>query len=424
MNGGGDGGTYSSLWMPDPAQLRELRDILTLKEDPANSLDDLAQQVHQEKPDLVVLDLRLCGSAEFATPPAKSTGMELARRLRVLAPFLPILLFTASNKAETLLISKSYDVDEYWLKPGLGEHRGLGSREVDITSLADKIERLLGPDYCWLQRMAQELSIIKTATAQAWWWERDIQWPNPVRPDGKAINGLQPAVIAAIKQQPSLPEIRTSVIELLRPILESFRIALRLEQRDSSVPAPLAPHLLRAGVFNQIGKIVELIHGFTDRSAVPDEFQKAGTVGGRKDVKDDCFVFFRQDWLAFRLFSQRNEWSHVRLIDQANVFAPLNKRNVKAPSKADVVNAMSDLVAWLTVPRLKPRRTEVAGPDGERFRLSPGDSLAPEVRSWTRLSSRAAASASFRACLVGRLEYGPFVVKSQELLQCFHQKKK
>jgi len=411
VNGPNEHGNCS-IWRPDPAKIRSLREVLISKTSPENLLHAISAEVRDQKPDFVILDLRLGGSAEFATPPALSTGMQLASILRASDPFLPVLLFTASNKAETLSIGNSYNIDEYWMKPGLGEHRGLGSRHADVISLAGKIEHLLGPDYRWLQRLWMELSNIETAS-ETWWWEKGIVWPAPVRADGRQINRIDRRIIGAITSQPPGKGTKVAVIELLRPMLESLRIALRLEHRNVGEPAAPTPYLLRAGVFNQIGKVIELIHGFTEGGAVPDEFRKAGTVGGRKDAKDDCFVFFRQDWWAFRLFSQRNEWSHVRMIDQTNVFASASKTKVRGPSNDDVFNAISDLVAWLTLPRVEPQPKQVAANKSGRFRLSPQDRLASGT--WTKVTSRAATSRDFQNCMADRQEYQQLITKAEDL---------
>jgi len=87
-------------------------------------LKELSGWILQQDPALLILDLRLLGSQESNQNPNQSSGMNLAREVRRSNRCLPILLFTASNKAETILISRSLDIDSYWMKPGLGEHRG------------------------------------------------------------------------------------------------------------------------------------------------------------------------------------------------------------------------------------------------------------------------------------------------------------
>lgn len=421
LNQPGADGANCILWTPDPATLVGLRRALTSKDRHAALIKELAAQIREQKPDLVILDLRLCGSAEFTAPPAQSSGMELARVLRASELFLPILLFTASNKAETLQISHSHNIDEYWMKPGLGEHRGLGSREADITSLANKIEYLVGADYAWLQRMALDLSAINAAAPDTWWWERSIKWPNPARNDRRPISKLADPIRQAIMSQPARVDVRIAVVELLLPMIDAFRISLRLERRDSNEAEPPTPELLRAGIFNQLGKLVELIHGFTDGSGIPEEFQSAGTVGGRKDTEDNAFVFFRRDWCAFRFFAQRNEWSHVRMIDQNNPFAVIVSKKVSGPSKENTVAAMSDAMAWLTVPRVDAVPQEVIGRDDQRFQLSLGDWLPAGQRDWTRLTSRAAAARAFRECMSRRPEYEPLIAKADDLKKSYRK---
>lgn len=300
-------------------------------------IKEIARTINGENPQLLILDLRLRGNSEADQPPNKASGMDLARAVRSSNRYLPILLFTASNKAETLTVSGSLDIDNYWMKPGLGEHRSMRSREEDLFDLVKKLTVLLGDDYGWLQRISNAVDDIRAAKVGFHWWERKVRWPSPAR---------QPDV------QKGDSKRRTEVLEYLDSILYTVRMILKLQAASTVYLSPkIAPKSLDArlcaGLFNQIGQVVELVHDASDKKTDPagGKFAKAGNgrIGGYKDDDKGLYVFRRQDWWAFYLFAWRNKLSHPGSTTDLN----------------EVKYAASDLVAWLT---LAPPGIETAIP--------------------------------------------------------------
>lgn len=305
----------------------------------------LANTINQQRPDLLILDLRLLGNGEAQRSPYEASGMDLARAVRSSNRYLPILLFTASNKAETLAVSGSLDIDGYWMKPGLGEHRGLASREEDLLDLLDKLTILLGDDYAWLQRISGAVERIR-ASKGAHWWEMDVNWPTPVG-----------------SPQPDLQRIDTDrhqeVLEYLESILYTARMILKLQAttvtqshigNNSGLSLPIVPDSvsgrLCTSLLNQIGQVVELIHNASDWKTDPIPGilgGKAGNdrMGGFWDYQSRVYVFRRRDWWAFYLFAWRNKFSHPGAVADFH----------------DLKRAASDLIAWLISPRVEVKPT-------------------------------------------------------------------
>lgn len=312
----------------------------------------VAQWIHKQSPHLLILDLRLRGSKESVATPHDASGMALARQLRIIEPYLPIILFTASNKAETLAIAYEQELDDYWMKPGLGEHRGLATPSDDLAALVSKLTKHLSPDYAFLRKIAEAIHKIEASTS-LFWWEMEIQWPLAVDGDRVPI----PNQRLGLSKQLARPALRKAVLSILKPIVHELRLCLRVEhqvndQATSSVS--LALGMQRASVFNQIGKLIELIHGFfptaDPKTSLPDDLWTSGTIGGYGywDYKAEKWeVFFRRcDWWAYQIFAGRNRWSHVQY----------RGAQLVGPTKEQLHCALSDLFAWLIGTRAENKK--------------------------------------------------------------------
>ena len=396
------------------------------------SVKELARWVNRQRPALLILDLRLLGAREAYQDPHEASGMDLAREVRRRNPYLPILLFTASNKAETLLISRSLDVDDYWMKPGLGEHRGLRSREDDLIALAAKLDALLGEDYSWLQRVAGELRAIEKRR-DAHWWEQTVQWPGP------EYQGASPTLDT---QHPD-KDIRKQVLSLLHPILYTTRIIFRLNEMFGQpargaakvgssryIPPESLVKTFRDALFNQVGQLIELVHDLSR----DDPFgcrTSNGILGGYFDGAKASFVFRRRDWWAFRLFAFRNQHTH-------------RSDGGSSATDNDVKTAISDLFAWLTIARIQVQplpgdpAKEIANAMAATPKLIWRKGRLPEVYPVLRLDvgdptgvitaknsevelarcgNELAVDSRFRDQFAMRPEFGPLVEKSWALLR-------
>jgi CheY-like chemotaxis protein len=321
-------------------------------------VDALAQWVNSNEPALLILDLRLLGSRESLAEPDDASGMDLARAVRSSNRYVPILLFTASNKAETLLISQSLDIDDYWMKPGMGEHRGLGAHEADLVALTRKLTTLLGEDYSWLQRVGREIVATRRSLKQHW-WERTVRWPGP-----SEIHPPQPDI------QVPAPNVRDEVLRYIDSILYTARLIHRMRNAKNALTRSLAAgtppdalpdsvcERLCAALFNHIGQVIELVHDVSDKASDPFGSKSGNArIGG---YFDSVFVFRRGDWWAFYLFAWRNNFSHPGAIAHFQ----------------DVKRAVSDLVAWLTCGRIQGRLLTRAHRDAIAARM-----LATPLRS-------------------------------------------
>jgi CheY-like chemotaxis protein len=320
---------------PDPSQL-VLADKIRKPDEYNKQVADLAEWVKLTDASLLVLDLRLLGSRESDVDPNEASGMDLARAVRALNPHLPILLFTASNKAQTLLVSQSLEVDDYWMKPGIGEHAALRSREENLIALARKLSALLGEDYAWLQRVGYGAGAIGERRNNPWWWEQTVSWPGPSEDNPGNRRDVQPA----------RPSARKEVLNYVQSILHTARILFKRQTAAAMVRGarnqgrrdPISERLC-ASLFNQVGQVVEMLHAVSDSETDPFKNAKDGNarIGGYYSKAKQAFVFRRCDWWAFHLFALRNKFSH----------------HGEIPTLQDAKSAVSELFAWLMCVRVK-----------------------------------------------------------------------
>ena len=363
-------------------------------------IQNLAQWIVAASPDLLVLDLRLLGRDEAAGNPKSASGMLVARQIRKMAPYLPVLLFTASNKAQTILVSRSLEIDDYWMKPGLGEHRSTLDAGQELEALADKIRVLLDGKYSWLGRVGEKVDEIAGKKDSHWWWEKPFTWPSP-----RQVGEIGPNPIGQDSHLPQA-DCRRHVLNELRAILYTFRVLLRLRGEFGTVPV-LLEATLKSGICNRIGQVVERVHGL-DRKDVfwkQLEFKSTGgngRIGGFRR-KTGVFVFRRRDWWAFRLFALRNRAVHhnpkVQISDQ------------------EIMLAVSDLVAWLAA----AQRSAVKSVDHEGnpagLMMHPEDSTGRGTRMDVCLAPQdPREDAVFRELLIRRPQYQSLTGVSAKIL--------
>jgi CheY-like chemotaxis protein len=250
-------------------------------------------------PRLVVTDLRLKGEDESKNSFENSSGKRLIERLRAKAPALPILLMTASNRADSVQQALRMGVDAYWTKEGIGERSSGDAPERRATDLILLVERLLGDDYNLLRGMDQHLK--KFAR----------QWMSEVAPRPCTII-LQDSSIAdnchpwwkkhkwgkSAATGPILAEtIIDSAEEILGPLrscMEMYREYLRTFTMFQSALESTEDFWLRS-ICVQVGRIVEMVHRFDSLD---------------KQSANSSTIKSRRDWLGLVIYEVRNKAAH------------------------------------------------------------------------------------------------------------------
>jgi CheY-like chemotaxis protein len=281
-----------------------------------NSPEDwqaLADMVLDHKPDLILSDLRLLGNKETRIPVEATSGAKLVERFREMAPGVPILLLTASNKAWTFQEVFRLGVDAYWMKEGIGEHASPNRSIENTAELMRLLSHLLGPDYQLLRKIQQRIDEFERAwtSSRPPWWKNKI-WPMPCPPNEPNPPGT------------STPDPK-ALFPLLRSVARSYREYLRLfvlrygSRHVPGVRFEEAKSFWLQSLVVHVGRIVEAIHGFDDirkkdetrfkanRAAPRKHLTTSGTIGG---YPDGCAQKMRRDWFGQSLYDFRNIAAH------------------------------------------------------------------------------------------------------------------
>lgn len=129
-----------------------------------------------DEPDLVLLDLRMRGSAEANTPVEQTSGAMAASIVREISPGLPIILMTASNKAWTFEAAMKLGIDGYWMKEGIGEHLPPGTSVDNYGKLLRLISTALGEEYQFLREFTNDIRKLSEDISNDIPWWRSYQW--------------------------------------------------------------------------------------------------------------------------------------------------------------------------------------------------------------------------------------------------------
>lgn len=85
----------------------------------------ILDRIQNFQPDCVLLDLRLRPGDEFLKFGEQYTGALVAEKIKDKYVALPVIMFTASNKAENLRVAIRIGCETLWTKEGIDEYKGI-----------------------------------------------------------------------------------------------------------------------------------------------------------------------------------------------------------------------------------------------------------------------------------------------------------
>jgi CheY-like chemotaxis protein len=263
--------------------------------DREKAMSDLATSIVALRPKLVMTDLRLIDDSDSHRSFSKLSGALLIKELRKQAPAIPILLVTASNRADGAQLAKRAGADAYWSKEGIGDRSSPDGAVRHAADLVLLVERLLGDDYDLLRvmdrrlkryrevwgrdkpRLCNQLVLYSDDPYRPWWKEHE--WAG-----GRTPSGTLRVTSVSLNQ----------VLVPLQNLMTMYREYLRTFTMFESAPKSTEDFWVRSMAV-QIGRIVEIVHRF-DQLDVSD--RKSSTIANR------------QDWLGAAIYLVRNEAAH------------------------------------------------------------------------------------------------------------------
>ncbi len=301
---------------------------------PGNNSDDweqVAELILDQKPELVLMDLRLLGSGDAGLPVKETSGGKLIGFLREKAPAVPILLMTASNKAWTLQEAFRLGVDAYWMKEGIGDHATSSTTVRNTSELIRLIRNLLEADYQLLRKIDGRMNGFEAAwkTETPPWWKK-MKWPEPI-----SRLPFEPPTITEPDWELVCP--------LLRNLIAMYREYLRLFTLRYGPAGVTADHIDHAGrsateeetlnrlhkkqetidfwlrsLVVQVGRIIEVLHCFHTIRKDFDPYRprgerslaSSGTIGAYFEYREARIQKMRRDWFGQAMYNIRNGAAH------------------------------------------------------------------------------------------------------------------
>lgn len=148
-----------------------------IKEEPNKIAKNIIDICDAEKPDLIILDLRLKNEiGPYAT--ADISGFQVLQELSKETPPCAILVFTASNKVWSLKEAFKGNVVSYWTKGGLDRSEGMDDSVNNYLDLICQIDFLTG--YKWLFELLKRISDTKKdiEKIENWWEKMELLYEN------------------------------------------------------------------------------------------------------------------------------------------------------------------------------------------------------------------------------------------------------
>lgn len=202
-------------------------DLFIVPEIPREGIDPaaLAQEIILERPDLVLLDIRLVPEDEQAAPFALS-GVLLTKALVEASNTCPILILTASDKRAVSESAFEAGADGVWTKEGIDEGRNLSADKYGtfslgrIEELVMQMRRLSGFEFTLLYDGLKHINELESSE-DVHWWEKDKWFPADTQErtalERSVLIGELKKLFVSHKQfmAATQPAVRTSAYDML-----------------------------------------------------------------------------------------------------------------------------------------------------------------------------------------------------------------
>ncbi|HMQ77449.1 MAG TPA: response regulator [Flavobacteriales bacterium] len=199
--------------------------------------EELILEIKKRQTDLILLDLRLSDEDHGANVKDLS-GVRLMEQIRTVDPAVPIIVTTASARAESLDHLRHLGCDAYWVKEDVSSPSGLERAGQSYTNLLELVLGTMDPLWDEARQFGRHIVELEGAKAQHW-WEKE-------RPD---VKGTDRYVFIGIMHES---------LFLLRDYLGMTTLGARMEP---AVNKWFYPSL----IMQHLSKLIEVVHGSSQR---------------------------------------------------------------------------------------------------------------------------------------------------------------
>jgi CheY-like chemotaxis protein len=232
------------------------------------------------------------------------SGAKVLLRIREEFPGIPVMMTTASNKHWSYQSLLSIGANAYWMKEGLDvtSSKTMDERNAftieNYREFARSIHQLCGTEYTLLRELGV---LVKALESEKAWWEKGKwQFPRVDEYDNEEARFLKNRLNNA-NQNPE----KGPILEIMREVTNFYSIYLKYVFTDGESNREMLwfyPSL----IIQQLGKVVEHIHGFDDLAKTLRR--------KRKSPPNSRVLDYRKDKKGKDLYRRRNEVSHIAAV--------------------------------------------------------------------------------------------------------------
>ncbi|GJM31026.1 MAG: hypothetical protein DHS20C18_00270 [Saprospiraceae bacterium] len=189
--------------------------------------------------DCLLLDLML-GEEDRHLKIEKTRGAQLLYLIKKRYPMLPVVITTASNKAETRRALRKLGCDAFWIKEAIEKKLNTQESMIKVINLLDSVAKLTGPKFKLLKICKQLLD--QLANEENWW--NNYIW---------SATHNAPAHITNVNQKELFIQLDQGLL-LIRTFLQNQLIG-------EGYNTALEESFWLSGVIVRFARMIENIHG-------------------------------------------------------------------------------------------------------------------------------------------------------------------
>ena len=254
---------------------------------------------------LILLDLRLFGENINSLEVEKLSGFQMLKKIKESKyHYIPIIMFTASNKAFTYEILMKSGADGYWVKEGPDEQRDIHASIKNYVALQRLIFSCIDSygEFSFLRQFVKEVESIKE-NDDLWWKQEKVCWAGIGRKTN--MDEYKPQI--PVYTEPHEDEV-TACLDNIYRLLNGY-----LHRNDFNNPISSTESFIISSIYLQFGKIIEYIHNFS-------EFEYEHRAEGRRFSSLYMYMVgqrkLRGDRLGIELYRYRSQAVHTPAIDK------------------------------------------------------------------------------------------------------------
>lgn len=241
----------------------------------------------------VFLDLRLLEDSTKPGDVDNASGIKVLKKIREVEPSVPVIVTTASNKVSSFFEITKTGADAYWVKQGVDERRVAEESVSNYIRLLNLASKTKSKEYQFFRRFGKEISSLKKEDNL--WWENH-EWYDDKYENKVTTRGRREIVFNILEES----------VLMTRSYLKKSVMEYTNQNTESS--GSMINRVTLWSIFQHLGKVLEEIHRWDKMGILKDK--NNGTIGGHYTNSGE-FQNRRKDWFGYRLYSIRNNASHL-----------------------------------------------------------------------------------------------------------------